>query len=963
MAWAAALSATAYYTVYPLTLLVNLLLAVLTTLAAPWYHVASYIVYIAIITPWRILLKFEPLYIFFSVAGVLGVSAGIVLHFLSGYLHQLLNIAGDSDSTSEKEPKRINGGYLSRLKLPSSRNGNGSGSSDGNGNGNEKKYVTTVSGKPDLRAMREKDAEEKKAKGAVDYEASLGKEGVGLYGDGRVLVKREGEREPGGLFSTTILEDEGDEGDEGDDEDSQKQQQPSQRLKGKARKQACEAAGKPNNQSAASPATPRLPTRTILVKEFVSLADYIAAATNPPVVVPASFVAALNRAISTRRKHGEQLSSSLSTNAETKAADERHLDQIKDPMTEQVGEHPSQIINDMANRFEGLEAQEPSEQFINAPGAPPKASTGANKEEVNYGAEHLQDIEEASFAFTCIIEDYNTLRVFLARTWQDYQEGMIDLVSASLLTNTAIDFAKRMSEDAQKTLNNHGGFGKFITWFYIASCMAHGESPEDRELPNDEMNFEVYNHPGFYGTFDRTSDRSRKSARDKFREDKITLMEILPDFLLFARVVPPRCWEDELTRGLRLMFNNNDMPGWLIFATQIFLNIHNILREEVDDAFSDLSTELRENSIKQHLNFHSSLHDSTRTTQVDKMLESVLRDISHLVGPDFLGQKKREHKFFPDESFKLLKWNPLLCGTLSYHSKIGYQELSFCVLGVWGSVAYTAHLYNAIRNEKLGKLEWRDMELVLSRHDEIFVGERPRNPVDCLKRFHLLTGGSAADFARKKRSSGIRESKNGPKCMLPKAEVSRIFMDQYLAESSAQLGFTEEVFELILADATWEEITEESRGDTLALERTEGNKQRQNSRHPQRLSPNQLLCSLRNAIQAETLELNFNYLTLHRFCWEVLRHVHKACAPQLQEIHGPRYLEKETQLPFLVGWILSAATGTERAGNIVAQGAVVKSRMMMTAAEAVDDMIQKGGSVGVDALYSFRNMIVFKAEP
>ncbi|PGH06643.1 hypothetical protein GX51_02271 [Blastomyces parvus] len=121
MAWATVLTTVAFYAVYPVTITANILLTVLQALAIPWAHVVLYMYRICILLPLRFLLKFEPLYIFLSVAGTLGVSAGILLHFLSGYMHQLLNISPGSqdDDFPNSKNKRVRDGSGKNSYLPS----------------------------------------------------------------------------------------------------------------------------------------------------------------------------------------------------------------------------------------------------------------------------------------------------------------------------------------------------------------------------------------------------------------------------------------------------------------------------------------------------------------------------------------------------------------------------------------------------------------------------------------------------------------------------------------------------------------------------------------------------------------------------------------------------------------------------------------------------------------------------
>ncbi|OJD11806.1 hypothetical protein ACJ73_09464 [Blastomyces percursus] len=121
MSWAIVLTTTAFYAIYPVTITANILLTGLRALAIPCVHVLLCIFRICIVLPLRFLLKFEPLYIFLSVAGAVGVSAGISLHFLSGYIHQLLNINPGSEDNEfpNSKSKTFGDGSSNSRYLPS----------------------------------------------------------------------------------------------------------------------------------------------------------------------------------------------------------------------------------------------------------------------------------------------------------------------------------------------------------------------------------------------------------------------------------------------------------------------------------------------------------------------------------------------------------------------------------------------------------------------------------------------------------------------------------------------------------------------------------------------------------------------------------------------------------------------------------------------------------------------------
>lgn len=111
--------------------------------------------------------------------------------------------------------------------------------------------------------------------------------------------------------------------------------------------------------------------------------------------------------------------------------------------------------------------------------------------------------------------------------------------------------------------------------------------------------------PGTYGTYDPRADRSKISNRQKFKEDKITLCEILPDFSLLSTTPRRAPTNDEFTRGLCQAFKTGKLTLSVIFAAQIFLDIHHILRDNVDCGFRDLCRTASASVASTNENFNS----------------------------------------------------------------------------------------------------------------------------------------------------------------------------------------------------------------------------------------------------------------------------------------------------------------------------------------------------------------------
>ncbi|KAL1977948.1 hypothetical protein VTN31DRAFT_807 [Thermomyces dupontii] len=727
----------------------------------------------------------------------------------------------------------------------------------------------------------------------------------------------------------------------------------------------------------------KLPTYTIAIKDFVSLAEYIAGQAKVAVRVPTSFISALNRAIAVRRSYGAEITSRLPKIPQVEESNQRHnyfiriLEHVRDVLrpwmpSEQRDEGPDQL----ANRFEKLEVEEPSEAFVQTANVPPaKKDENAEQPDANYVAERLQDIEEAYFAFMLMIQDFNKLRSVINQTWAGYKMGAFSLVAASLTMNTALDLARGIEEEIKEVLDKHGGSEKLLVAYFLALCMERGENEAYREKPGDGMKFRMYEDtknfywptymllrsfadlvvegqvpqykPGYYGTYDPKSDRSAKDARGKFLEDQQILMEILTDFAYLCKAGPDMPAEEELTRGLREMFKTKQIPYWLLFAVQVFLDIHHELREDVDRGYEDLRNVAVtvNNSIENvAFKFHESLRIENWPRQIDQILRRIMADIETFVLTDIVQEIKKKIRMPLGEPFRLQRWHPVFCGLWSYNFLARYQEAGVAFAGAWGSILYTYHLYNALRQEKLLQVQWKDMEVFEMLHgDQIFPGGPPRTPEDYPKRFCLSMGYSATAFARDRRNpTRLEASKKGRMGFQELAPVMRIFKDRFCL-GTGQRDLTKAELDKILSASNWELMTGGAEGqeDILEFERkgkhtvtAKSDSEKKRLAESSRVEMTDLLRNLRNALQVEMLEFSFPYLIFHQSCWIALRHIKMALEERLRSIYGVGCIERENQLPFIVGYIFMAATNTQRLTGVLSpkKKAVTTSALMAQAA-------------------------------
>lgn len=757
--------------------------------------------------------------------------------------------------------------------------------------------------------------------------------------------------------------------------------------------------------------------------------------------VPADIVAMLDRTIAARRQHNDYWYGQECDSEEKEAlkqSNESHgyfidvLEKVRDILRPRM---PADVLDNiptqssenglsgLTNIFDVLDVSEPTlpSQVLQVEEADQTLKT-RQTQTLHFTVQEEPDLGEVYFAVDCFFNDLHNIRQYLRQVWDGYHQDASDLVAASLVTNTAIEFVRGIEEDFLKTFPQHADFEKHINFMYVRACLAAGSDPTYKERQDDEMNFSVYGavertlfptfmllssfgnviqpgdvpiyKPGHYGTYDAKSDRDSKAARAKFREDKVVLLQILPEFCLIASLTDIFPAEDEMIRGMRLMVSKKPVTMWLTFAAQIFLDVNHILRDTVIRGLYDLQRNAKfiENSISQVLEFHEDLRVETWPRSNDKALVEISDLIKRYVAEDVVQNARKRMRNFGSlpspEPFFLLRQHPLLCGLICFKVKMLMQEASITFVNAWGSVLYTAHLYNAVRQEKLLVRNWKDMDLALMLHrtQDMFIGALPTTIDDYLKRFSLAMGYSAASFASNRRpKKGVIASKAGPRGLNSLSPVSNMFRRRFIEDDSTT-RFSPEDVETVLekyaedddiddvyVDETGEEwttpqikinfnrdpnLTDEQK-DAVAKLHKRQKKMKSITSVKDGVRPIQLLNALLNELQSETLELTFDHFRLHTFCWRLLRAVQRELDEDLKRYFRAGYLEKENQLPFVIGYIFMTATSTKQVAALLApkRQADVTSRLLQKAAKTVETMIENGaGEIVCGMMKQFLDM-------
>jgi hypothetical protein len=755
------------------------------------------------------------------------------------------------------------------------------------------------------------------------------------------------------------------------------------RPKGKARKQEKNATGKTSSSAVAQ--------YKVTTQELVAMAQVIANQ-RPSVKTPSVITTLLRSAIALRKRCSQWFSEQAGHQA-TKNQTHSHfvtvlekilgLIQPTDPDQEHSVATSFNLVTDpqidtLNNIFDVLNIEESEMAEIESTSANRDITgTVAASPRRRYDVE--SDDEEVYFALYCFFDDLNRLREYLQILWGDYRNGEEDLVSASVTTNMAFQLVKQAEEELISTLPKLKSYTEISGVFYFLMCHLRGQDPEYRQEHDDVVNPAMLdvaewlympvasaigsfcnviqnNHvpvlkPGHFGIYDPTTDRTKLSPRQRIREDRIVLLESFPEFFVAGKLrshqklpVP-----DELTNGLVSTFSTKEAPLWVIYACQVFLDIHHTLRADVSRALSDLrGTGVRASiSLKQYFSSSGLRLFTNWPSSNEKGVENLSKFIKQWAVDDAFEFVKSEMlggglpKRMRPEPFALLSRHPVLCGLLQFKVYTEMKYFGIVLAGAWGSILYVAHMYNACR--QAGYLKewevWPDMELIMDIHsrESMFLGQVPKTPEQWLKSMTLMLGVAPESFARFTRVNQLKFSKKGPKMMSSKSPLSDIFQDEYFATGNAALTLE-----------TVQKLLDEEKTPTISIAVAAKSSEARSLLHKQwtkshKMTPLQLLSTLRDAITTEEPMLRFDYVPFHLRCLKLLRGVRDVADEKLTQYFGKDYIDNDSQLPFVVHYIFQVAHGTHAIGEKSRLQDNVRSAMMVKVAEVFREFILREG--------------------
>ncbi|WKT54174.1 hypothetical protein QSH57_004758 [Fusarium oxysporum f. sp. vasinfectum] len=751
------------------------------------------------------------------------------------------------------------------------------------------------------------------------------------------------------------------------------------RLKGKARKEAKQQQKQhvePSGIDAKDAPDPLpKPKYVLAIRDFVPLAEFIACklTTTTPIEanngagIPLFFRTALERAIRVRKMFSMHLSETnkqLSVRANTAHAYfVSVLEKVRYVLFKVEG--GSGVAFNMASEkgatnaihdnsvveakirdfslFQVLQVYEPSETFSDSPGVVLPAPSSPI--DLEYTVENEESETECIFAFTTLLKDFIKLRQEVSNLWNEYRSGKIDLAAAAVGANLAIELTRSMEEEMAPLLKKHGGALALLPKYFGAVCQSLGLDPFQKERFSDDMNFACYDigatflynaaslletirtaapysarhmpcYTGKFGWYDaQRAHLETMDNRQRWAQDKAALLEVVPDItLLFELEGIPVL--DEFARGVKYMFETQEIPVWLCFAVQNYLDTLRFFGPDVTKALAEFH---RFNEITADLLDRANLEDHHKS-DAKKNFEDMRNMVRVKInGVDIftasrmaLNRGTRNESASRPSSFLL--HNPLFCGLWIHYVLPEWPDLDRLV-AMQGPQAFFVGTVPPAS---------------LQAHFKNYCMSRGVSPANWLAAANRRKGKCGKVLLQRSRS-GIRELKFGA----PVSLCCAARMEKRAIAEPTRRAWNAEVMQQILETSGWFKIQQEEQAKKDGVAETESKagaaadrkikaKAKAAPAHPTLTAP-QLVHYVAHAIQTEMPDLVFDYFAMHKMARGLLEKVRA----QADGIGLPLMPYVTTDVADITGLVFAVAAKEMASKSGQSQGVLGKVAMVI----------------------------------
>ncbi|KAI0406040.1 hypothetical protein F4802DRAFT_613982 [Xylaria palmicola] len=614
----------------------------------------------------------------------------------------------------------------------------------------------------------------------------------------------------------------------------------------------------------------------------------------------------------------------------------------------------------------------------------------------------VEDKEEAMFQWRLFNIDIQRIRKQISQLWELYRAGELSLSGVAIAHNIAILLAQKLEQAIKPVFEKYGGYRSMAATHFIRRYLGEAVNNEDMEarrsrlracecsilgvtseaiidgfdIAEEEMsfashilfrllpileNFGTFSfYDGSYGWFRPRDDRDNLTSPEKYSQDTAIACEIILDLHLRTACVYPGAGMklDELSVAIA-----EDLAAWnvkdtkkhytrripllvdkitfrAVFATQLLLDSIHVLGTSVDRPGSELVDKMARifKSVKRLREFYKGSGPPALGSMPH--VEHLERLAEFWQGGDPIEGFRRDQKMGVSErppGHTLLRHNAPYCGWwMQMVQAISYNK-SFNIANSLSLPLGCARLYFAFVQEKLvPEGSWPDMEAFSTLHRaDLWVGAAPESH-QYFKHIVLAAGQSVVGQASDARCSLPIIRSDRARHLTGKARVTQKILQVF---SRGNVGFLSEGdLERLMADTNlrWYggKPVRPLKADSKTTVSEAGNP----------------FLRLAQTIDAELLEQSFDYMSLDRVCWMVLRELIKKGRPIL-EAATRSYLPKlpwkdaEGLMAYMAVWLIFSVVFPPD-GAIRREAAAAIAEILLGLTKAVGRVVHT--STGID---------------
>ncbi|GLA93277.1 hypothetical protein AtubIFM57143_010626 [Aspergillus tubingensis] len=612
------------------------------------------------------------------------------------------------------------------------------------------------------------------------------------------------------------------------------------------------------------------------------------------------------------------------------------------------------------NKFAVLMVEEPEDipETRSAPAASKKVVKVTVVEEENEAVDSY--LGHLFFKTLCLLQDLDNMRKFISITWSDALQLARDMVKEveadwlstrtparndvqTLVYNLAVmSWGISAAPSTEVGLPYNKNMTDVADWCYVPTKVlldAFANVLHDNHQP-------VFKK-GYFGTYNPKANRERMSVGQKFNEDKIILLSILPEFCMFDTSKFRTPTSDAITQGLVEFSKNKKVTLWLCFASQIFLDIHHIMRYSTLGAFGDLRMSVLriQKVIDDYLKL-SKTYPQPRfwPKEGDEEIQGISSTVdSWIIQDAFLNLRVLsglDKTGSPPEKHALLSQHSILCGLILFHLNIRMQRVGQQLVTQWYDVQQLAFLHNLVINYAMHKdVRWPDMDAFIKIHGES----------------HIFIGiSSAANLARDSRSKPFHkpDGKN-PRLLKPTTAVANLFSPKYVEGLAEDAG-------IVNIDRILDELSQKSKLESSSCkELNRANAElsiTQKWSNTRNIDTLHLLAFLKTKLYEEEPVVLYNYFGMHKRSIELLRLIREKEHHKFVQYFTAGYMPDESFISNIVLLVHHVARGLAQNARSMGLGSgdvELVSRIVMSSGDVMREYLKKNGDVACKELRVF----------